>query len=93
MKGKALLESLVVAAKSKGVTVRREALKGALSQGGLCLLKGVPTVFIDDRALVDSQIDVLARVLRRFVWTDDDRAALDPAVASALRSDGGPRAR
>lgn len=84
MKGRPLLDAMIEVAKAKGLAIRREALKGALSQGGLCMLKGVPTVFVDDRAQVDAQIEVLAGVLRRFEWSDEERAAMNPHVLSAL---------
>jgi hypothetical protein len=84
MKGKPLLEAMIEAAKTKGLHVRREALKGGLSQGGLCVLKGTPTVFVDDRAQVDAQIEVLAGVLRRYEWSDEERATVNPAVISVL---------
>jgi hypothetical protein len=75
---------MIEVARSKGLTIRREALKGALSQGGLCMLKGVPTVFVDDRAQIDAQIEVLAAVLRRFEWSDEERAAMNPHVMAML---------
>lgn len=84
MKGRPLLDAMIEVAKQKGLAIRREALKGALTQGGLCVLKGVPTVFVDDRAQVDAQIEVLAGVLRRYEWSDDERATMNPAVLSVL---------
>jgi hypothetical protein len=84
MRGRALLDAMIEVARSKGLTIRREALKGALSQGGLCMLKGVPTVFVDDRAQIDAQIEVLAAVLRRFEWSDEERAAMNPHVMAML---------
>jgi hypothetical protein len=84
MKGRALLDAMIEVAKNKGLAVRREALKGALSQGGLCVLKGVPTVFVDDRAQVDAQIEVLAAVLRRYDWSDEERATMNPHVLTVL---------
>lgn len=87
MKGKALLEALTEAAKTRGVAVRKEPMSRGTSGGGLCVLKGVPTVFVDDRASVDAQIEVLAAALRRWDWSD---AEVDPAVKSVL---GRPRAK
>jgi hypothetical protein len=84
MKGRPLLDAMIEVAKSKGLAIRREALKGALSQGGLCVLKGVPTLFVDDRAQIDAQIEVLAGVLRRYEWSDEERAAINPAILSVL---------
>jgi hypothetical protein len=84
MKGRPLLDAMIEVAKGKGLAIRREALKGALSQGGLCMLKGIPTVFVDDRAQIDAQIEVLSAVLRRFEWSDEERAAMNPAVLSVL---------
>lgn len=87
MKGKALLEALTEAAKTRGVAVRKEPMSRGTSGGGLCVLKGVPTVFVDDRASVDAQIEVLAAALRRWDWSE---AEVDPAVKSVL---GWPRAK
>ncbi len=84
MKGRPLLDAMIEVAKNKGLAIRREALKGALTQGGLCVLKGVPTVFVDDRAQVDAQIEVLAGILRRYEWSEEERAAMNPAVLGVL---------
>lgn len=81
MKGKALLEALVEAAKTQGVAVRKEAMSRGTSGGGLCVLKGVPTVFVDDRASTDAQVEVLAAALRRWDWSESE---LDPAVKALL---------
>jgi hypothetical protein len=70
MRGKALFEALVEAAKAKGLTVRRESMTRGTSAGGFCVVKGVPTVFVDERASVDAQVEILAGVLRRYDWSD-----------------------
>jgi hypothetical protein len=88
LKGKALLEAVVALAISKGVAVRKEPLKTANSQGGLCLFKGVPTVFVDERAIVDAQIEMLAAVLRRFEWSDQERASMNPTLCSLVSPRG-----
>lgn len=69
MRGKALFDALVEAAKVRGLTVRESMTRGT-SAGGFCVVKGVPTVFIDERASVDAQVEILAGVLRRYDWTD-----------------------
>lgn len=55
-----------------------------VSSGGFCVLKGVPTVFIDERASVDAQIEILAGVLRRFDWS---AVSVHPAVRPLLGLD------
>ncbi len=70
MRGKALFEALIEAAKLKGLTVRRESMTRGTSAGGFCVVKGVPTVFVDERAAVDAQVEILAGVLRRYDWSD-----------------------
>jgi hypothetical protein len=55
------------------------------SSGGYCVLKGVPTLFVDERAAVDAQIEVVAGVLRRHEWSEVD---LDPAVRAVLSRPG-----
>ena len=84
MKGKQLLEAIIELAKSKGVVVRKETLKTGHSQGGLCLFKGVPTVFVDERAVVEAQIEMLATILRRYEWSEDERAAMLPAALALV---------
>ncbi|MDP3277606.1 MAG: hypothetical protein Q8Q09_20660 [Deltaproteobacteria bacterium] len=84
MRGKPLLDALLELCKAKGLAVRREALKAGISQGGLCMLKGVATLFVDDRAQIDAQIELIAGVLRRFEWSDDERAAMVPAVLTVI---------
>jgi hypothetical protein len=79
MRGSVLLDTLVDLAGRRGLRVRREAMTRGVSSGGMCVLKGVPTVFVDDRASIDAQIEVLATVLRRLDWTD-------VVVPSAVRS-------
>ena len=69
MRGKALFEALLEAAKIRGLTVRRESMTRGTSAGGFCVVKGVPTVFIDERASIDAQVEILAGVLRRYDWT------------------------
>lgn len=81
MRGRTLLEALMELAKTKGLTVRREAMSRGTSAGGFCVLKGVPTVFVDERAAVEAQIEVLAGVLRRHDWTEVE---LDPVVRAVL---------
>lgn len=68
-------------AKARGLAVRREAMSRGTSSGGYCVLKGVPTVFVDERAAVEAQIEVLAAALRRYDWSEVE---LDPAVRTAL---------
>lgn len=82
MKGKVLLEAMIALAKTKNVVVRREPLKTGNSQGGLCMLKGVPTVFVDERAIIDAQIETLATIMRRFEWSEEERATMTPALLS-----------
>lgn len=81
MRGRTLLEALLELAKTKGLTVRREAMSRGTSSGGYCVLKGVRTIFVDERAAVEAQIEVLARVLRREDWS---AVELDPAVRAVL---------
>ncbi len=88
MRGKALLEALVTLAGSRGVTVRREAMTRGTSAGGMCVLKGVPTVFIDERANLDAQVEILARALRHYDWSE---AELDPALRTILTRPARPR--
>jgi hypothetical protein len=45
------------------------------------VVKGVPTVFVDERASVEAQIEILAGVLRRYEWRDVELA---PAVRAAI---------
>lgn len=82
MRGKALLEALVQLSQSRGISVRREPMTRGTSAGGLCVLKGVKTVFVDERANVDAQIEILARVLRREAIPDVE--SLDPALRTVL---------
>jgi hypothetical protein len=84
MRGKPLLDAMIEVAGARGLKIRREALKGGASQGGLCVLKGVATIFVDDRAQIDAQIEVLASVLRRFEWSEEERASIPPAVLAVL---------
>jgi hypothetical protein len=70
MRGKALYEALLDAAKLKGLTVRRESMTRGTSAGGFCVIKGVPTAFVDERASIDAQIEILSGVLRRYEWGD-----------------------
>ena len=81
MRGKALFEALIEAAKLKGLTVRRESMTRGTSAGGFCVVKGVPTVFVDERASVDAQVEILAGVLRRYDWSDVE---LPAPVRSAI---------
>ncbi len=81
MRGKALFEALVEAAKARGLTVRRESMTRGTSAGGFCVVKGVPTVFVDERASIEAQIEILAGVLRRYDWADVE---LPPAVRAAV---------
>jgi hypothetical protein len=70
MRGSALLEELFQLARKQGLTIRREAMSRGVGTGGYCVLKGVPTVFVDDRANIDAQIEVVASVLRRLDWSN-----------------------
>jgi hypothetical protein len=72
-------------AKTRGLAVRREPMSRGTSSGGYCVLKGVPTLFVDERAAVDAQIEVVAGVLRRHDWSEVD---LDPAVRAVLSRPG-----
>ena len=83
MRGKALFDALVEAAKVRGLTVRRESMTRGTSAGGFCVGKGVPTVFIDERASVDAQVEILAGVLRRYDWADVELPA--PVRAAIVR--------
>ena len=85
VRGRTLLEALMELAKTRGITVRREAMSRGTSTGGYCVLKGVPTLFVDERAAVDAQIEVVAGVLRRHDWSEAD---LDPAVRAVLARPG-----
>ncbi len=83
MRGRALYDALVSLAATRNIAVRREAMSRGTSAGGLCVLKGVPTVFVDERANVDAQIEVLSAALRRFSWVPDEipegvQASLSP---------------
>lgn len=81
MKAKELLDALYEAARAKGVSVRKETLPRGASAGGLCVLRGTPTVFVDAGASVDAQIEVIARALRAMAW---DEIPLDPAVRAVI---------
>ena len=81
MRGTALLEELIQLASKQGLTIRREAMSRGSGSGGYCVLKGVPTVFVDDRANVDAQIEVLASVLRRLDWSN---IFVHPSVRTVL---------
>ncbi|MFO0628479.1 MAG: hypothetical protein U0325_23100 [Polyangiales bacterium] len=85
MRGRTLLEALMELAKTRGLSVRREPMSRGTSSGGYCVLKGVPTLFVDERAAVDAQIEVVAAVLRRHDWSEVD---LDPAVRAVLSRPG-----
>jgi hypothetical protein len=88
MRGKVLVEALVSLAQSRGMTVRKEAMSRGTSAGGFCVVKGVPTVLVDERGSVDAQVEVLAGVLRRLTW---DLDALDPHVRAVLVRPAGER--
>jgi len=88
MRGKALLEALVTLAGTRGVTVRREPMTRGTSAGGLCVLKGVPTVLVDERANLDAQVEILARALRRYDWSGVE---LEPALRTVLTKPERPR--
>lgn len=81
MRGKVLVEALVSLAQSRGLTVRKEPMSRGTSAGGYCVVKGVPTILVDERGSADAQIEVLAGVLRRMTWELD---GLDPAVRHVL---------
>ncbi len=81
MRGKALLDALLEVARTRELTVRRESMTRGTSAGGYCVVKGVPTVFVDERASVEAQIEILAGVLRRYDWRDVE---LPPAVRTAI---------
>jgi hypothetical protein len=81
MRGKALLDAMVEAAKGRGIAVRRESMTRGTSAGGLCVVKGVPTVFVDERGSVEAQIEILAAALRRYDWAEVE---LPDAVRTAL---------
>lgn len=81
MRGKVLVEALVSLAQSRGLTVRKEPMSRGTSAGGYCVVKGVPTILVDERGSADAQIEVLAGVLRRMAW---ELEGLDPAVRSVL---------
>jgi hypothetical protein len=76
-----LLDALLEVAKARELTVRRESMTRGTSAGGFCVVKGVPTVFVDERASVEAQIEILAGVLRRYEWRDVELA---PAVRAAI---------
>ncbi len=81
MRGKVLVEALVSLARARGLEVRREPMSRGTSAGGYCVLKGKPTLLVDERGSVEAQIEVLAGVLRRMPW---DLPSLDPAVRAVL---------
>lgn len=87
MRTQALMEELLNLARGRGLVVRREAMSRGAGAGGLCVLKGKPTVFVDDRAALDAQLEVLSAVLRRFDWTGVE---LSPAARGALKLDAPP---
>lgn len=93
MRGATLLEELVQLARKQGLTVRRESMTRGAGTGGYCLLKGIPTIFIDDRASADAQIEVLAAVLRRMDWSNVFvHPSVRTAVGLAADDDGRPLA-
>ena len=61
--------------------MRKETLSRGVGTGGLCRVKGVPTIFLDEKANADTQVEVLAGVLRRFDWSGVE---LPAAVAAVL---------
>jgi len=54
----------------------------------MCVLKGIPTVFVDERANLDAQVEILARALRHYDWSETE---LDPALRSVLARPARPR--
>lgn len=86
MRGKALLDGLIEVAKMRGLTVRRESMTRGTSGGGFCVVKGVPTVFVDERGSVEGQIEVLAAVLRRYDWSDVELPAAVRAVVTLAKA-------
>lgn len=94
MRGKALLDALIELAKTRGLTVRRESMTRGTSGGGFCVVKGVPTVFVDERGSVEGQIEVLAAVLRRYDWSEADLpGAVRAVVAHAAHATEGAKAK
>lgn len=85
MRGKALLDALIDVAKTRGLTVRRESMTRGTSGGGFCVVKGVATVFVDERGSVEGQIEVLASVLRRYDWNDVELPAAVRAVVAPAK--------
>jgi hypothetical protein len=85
MRGTALLDQLVELAQKQGLAIRREPMSRGAGTGGLCVLKGAPTVFVDERASVDTQIEVLSGVLRRFDWSG---VFVPPSVRKLLGATG-----
>lgn len=88
MRGKVLVEALISLAQSRELTVRKEPMSRGTSAGGYCVVKGVPTILVDERGSADAQIEVLAGVLRRMTWDFD---SLDPAVRAVLERPAGER--
>lgn len=82
MRGKALLDELLKMARERGLAVRREAMSRGTSAGGYCVLKGAPTLFVDERASVDAQVEIVAGVLRRWEWAEEALPAGVHAVLS-----------
>jgi hypothetical protein len=74
VRGKTLLDALLETARTRGLTVRRESMSRGTSAGGFCVVKGVATVFVDERASVEAQIEILAGVLRRYDWSGAELA-------------------
>lgn len=81
MRERTLLDELVDLARRRNLTVRREPMSRGTSVGGFCVLRGSPTVFVDERASMDAQIGVLAGVLRRYDWSD---VYIPPALRAFL---------
>ena len=87
MVGQTLFEELVRLAIVRGCNVRHEGMTRGVGAGGFAVVRGVPTVFVDERATLDARIEVLASVLRRMDWSN---TYVNPSVR-ALVSQGSAR--
>ena len=89
MRPAALLDELLQLAAKRGLTVRRESMTRGVGSGGYCVLRGQPTVFVDDRASVEVQVEVLVAALRRLDWSD---VFVHPGVRAVLGLDANGQA-
>jgi hypothetical protein len=77
----ALIDALEKALVRRGVTIRAEAIRDGGSLGGYCVLRGVPTVIVAERASLAERAEVLLGALRRVGPGDQ---WLPPAIRERL---------